>query len=62
MINDISEATIRLVHKAKKTAGAVMVTVEDARVVNASDNLADRPSRPCHSCGGTDYWLMNGGI
>jgi hypothetical protein len=45
--NGVSEVTIRLVHEAKKLAGARVVSEENP----------GKPIKPCFCCGSTDWWL-----
>jgi len=59
--DDVSEATLRLVHEAKKLAGATVVGVEAKNHAHChrspDDSVQDYPAHPCHNCGCSDYGL-----
>jgi len=53
---NIAGSTLRLIHEAKKLAGAVVMGVEDAKPVPRQNHSQTEPVRRCE-CGSTDFWL-----
>ena len=52
---NIAVSTLRLIHEAKKLAGAVVIGAEDARPMPWHHSKTE-PVRRCQ-CGSTDFWL-----
>jgi len=55
--NGVSEATLRLVHEAKKQARARVVSRrESSEKIDYLDNPDPKPIKACLACGSTNWW------